>query len=202
MGENHMRITRRLPLLLALFTAVTVAACTGTPAEKAITSFDGEPRAFHGLEVESVRHPADLREAALEHIDDKDPQIHFAAFYALTLTAVPGPSMVTLGRYLKSGDVNERLAAAGALVSRGQTEGLPVIIDALDSEETLVWMDPPLRGWQIAKHVLATFTDQDLGITNADDLRASAATKPAWKQWYSENGARLRWDPGARKLVR
>jgi len=203
-GHRRPLPFRRLLSAVSSFVglALLAAACTtgGSSAEKAIISFQGQAQDFYNVAVDSVRHAADLRAAALKHLHDTDPNVRFASFYALTLTAAPGSSMAALQTFLSSSDVNERLPAAGAIVSRGAKDGLPVLIDALGSSDVVAWFDPPMEAWQYASFVLTTFTGQDFGLTKAKDAAAAARTRPAWQKWYREHGASLTWDPAERRF--
>jgi hypothetical protein len=141
-----------------------------------------------------------VRAAALKHLHDKDTNVAFASFYALTETATAGPSDAALDSFLTSSDLNERLPAAGALVSRGQKEGIPVLITALGSTKAIAWFDPPMEGWQYARFVLTTFTNKDLGLAKARERPETRRTEPTWARWYAQRGNGLSWDPSKRKF--
>jgi len=63
--------------------------------------------------------PGELRAAALAHLHDPDQNRHFAAVYALALTAEPGRGSTELAQLLTAPSTTDRLLAAGSLVSIG-----------------------------------------------------------------------------------
>ena len=97
-------------------------APTATP-EQAITSFKTDPQSinasFDALHSSFRRDPAALRQAALKHLSDPNRTVHYAALYALSLTAEPGPALEALRPLLTSSDLNDRALAASALLVPG-----------------------------------------------------------------------------------
>ena len=176
-----------------------LAACGGdrdSPAQ-AITDFSGDPEAvddsFAAIHDHLRERPDELRAAALEHLGEEDPNVHYAAMYALSLTAEPGESADGLRRYLGSDDLNERFLAAGSLLARGEKEAIPVLIDLLDSEDPVAYRDPPRMAWQVARSALLTFVEQDHGLVDAEGFEDVSATKPAWERWWDEAGDAVQW---------
>jgi len=202
---------RWVSLLMVSLVIVTVAWSVNSdgPAraaeasvEQAITEFGKKPEqikaslaAIHRLLRE---RPAELRTAALKHLNATDPTVRFAALYALALTAEHGPSMEALRPFLESKDVNERMRAAVSLVARGEKTALPVLINALGSD-TLLDRRPPRSAWELAKSVLVRYTEKDFGLVAAQDGAAAVRTKAAWERWWTQDGAGLRWDATKRR---
>ncbi len=133
-----------------------------------------------------------LRSAALAHLQSADAGVRYGAVYALTLTAVAGPSMDALKGLLQTGNASEQLLAATRLVALGDRDALPVIIGFLDSDASLSYWSPPKQLWQFARRQLLVLTDQDFGLRAANDRAAAAATMADWSHWWAENGATYR----------
>lgn len=148
-----------------------------------------------------VRHsPGEVRDAAIERLHASDPIRRYAAVYGLALTADDAESMAALVPILSSSDINERMLAAGSLISRGDKSAFPVLIGALDSDDPLAFRDPPQRAWQFARFVLVQYTDEDMGLLGPRTFSAeqAAAAKRAWDRWWSEHGDALRYDENER----
>lgn len=194
----------------ALVLALLLAACGGDAdsPEGAITGFRGDAEnvteSFRAISGHLRERSADLRAAALQHLDAEDDAVAYAALYALSITAEEGESMDALRPFLESDDMSERMLAAGSLVVRGEKAGIPVLIEALDSEEPLAYRTPERPAWIFAQHVLLRYTGQDLGpaLAEPEDLDPSlvAEAKPDWERWWAESGGALRWDASAREF--
>jgi hypothetical protein len=137
-----------------------------------------------------------LRTAALGHLADSNELVHYAAVYALALTATnAGDSTVALQGLLTSVAVDDRLLAAGALIYRGDRSAIPVLIAELGSADAMAYRDPPTTASQFAATQLLRFTNQDLGLRAVSDTAGAAQVKAQWQQWWDEHGAGLVWDP-------
>jgi hypothetical protein len=186
-------------------TAATTGASSTTPAgvpsagEVAIVQFgggNGVNADFAALEEGVRSDPDGLRAAAMRHLGDTDEMVHYAAVYALARTATSDESsMSALRGLLASARVDDRLLAAGALVYRGESSGIPVLIGELDSPEAMALRDPPQTASGFARQLLLRFTNEDFGLRAAGDDASAATAKPAWQQWWDEHGAGLQWDP-------
>lgn len=194
----------------ALGLALLLAACGGgaDSPEGAITGFRGDAdnvgESFRAISGHLRERPAQLRAAALDHLGAEDPNVAYAALYSLAITAEEGESIDALRPFLESGDVSERMLAAGSLVARGEKAGIPVLIDALDSEEPLAYRTPERPAWLFAQHVLLRYTGQDVGPALAQpeelDPTLVAEAMPDWERWWAKNGGALRWDASAREF--
>ncbi len=176
----------------------TSSAGVASSGEVAIVQFgggNGVNADFVALEKTVRADPDGLRVAALRHLADTDPMVHYAAVYALVRTAKSGESLKALKRLLVSDDVNDRLMAAAALVYRGDSTGIPVLIDELGAPDSMALRDPPETASGFASEVLLRFTREDFGLRSASDAAGAAAVKPAWRQWWNDHGAVLGWDP-------
>ena len=177
----------------------TSSAGVASSGEVAIVQFgggNGVNADFMVLEEMVRADPDGLRVAALRHLADTDPMVHYAAVYALVRTAKSDESsMSVLRALLVSPRVDDRLLAAGALVYRGESAGIPVLIAALDSPEAMALRDPPQTASGFGRELLLRFTSEDFGLRAASDAVSVAKVEPAWRQWWDEHGAGLRWDP-------
>jgi hypothetical protein len=178
-------------------------ASDGTPAlssdelRAAVESFDPSlnARAEVGLINAAARQDREaLRAVALEQLSANNPEVRWAALYALSVVVEPGDSegIAALEEFLVSTDVDERLAAASGLVVVGEKAAVPVLITLLESTETTEYVVMPT--WRIARGLLLAHVMQDLGLRGAENGRAAAAAKPAWQSWWDERGASLTWD--------
>ena len=55
--------------------------------------------------------------------------------------------------------------------------------------------EPPQTASGFARELLLRFASEDFGLRAASDAVSVAKAEPAWRQWWAENGAGLRWDP-------
>lgn len=180
------------------------AADASASPEQLITGFANAPNinaAFYDLSEAAVNNTAALRKAALAHLADKDPDTHYAALYALVMTADASNGAVELAGMLTSANVDERLLSAGALAGLGDRRALPVLIAALDQQDELSYRAPPRRAYEFAQSQLLWFTNQDFGLKAAQTPAEIAATKPAWEQWWQSVGGSLHYDRRERKFV-
>lgn len=179
---------------VCLIAGATIGAESGrgqTPslAEQAILSFRGTPRRVEAsfARIDSLVHgqgPA-LRAAALAHLSDHRPLIHYASVYALARTAEPGPSLDALSGLMGSRRVDDRALAAAKLLSLGNRDAIPVLITLLGSKRRLTFRDPPERAWQLAANALLVYTDQDFGLRHARTARAARRARRRWRQWWA-----------------
>lgn len=150
----------------------------------------------------AVSSPDALRAAALAHIEDASPQVQAAALYALAVSVSEDDrdGIDALGGFLGPGADVERLTAAGGLLSVGEKTAIPVLIELLASGAPVPNSDPPRAVWQVARGVLLFHTDQDLGLREAADAEAAAATQAGWEAWWKASGEALTWDPETQRF--
>ena len=173
----------------------------GSPADLAITTFDATRLAasMWAITVQAKEHPDELRAAALRHLSDS--RSHAAALYALGTSVTQGASMDALRASLKSKSVQDRTTAAASLSAHGDSTAVPVLIDLLSVGEDVAISEPPLQVWQLALVELVIFTGKDLGLRDAKTVDAAIAAKPAWQEWWSRQGASLKWNPAQHRFV-
>lgn len=155
---------------------------------------DDLEEAFADLDRLMVEDPSAAEAAALARLDDGDPQVRFAAVFALANTGTSERGERALRELLESRDVTERALAAEALVSRGAREALPVLIDHLADDTFLRFAEPPMEAWAHAQFLLTLYTEQDFGLSSAADASGAAAAGTAWADWWEAEGDRIVWD--------
>jgi hypothetical protein len=207
-------MSRVSKLCRAVFAGLTIVVCTAAlgdcqgqdapnSPEHLITGFAGSPNVaetFHELNEAARENAAALRRAALAHLADKDPEIHYAALYALAMTA-DATNASELAAMLNSPSVDDRLLSAGALAGLGDKRGLPILITALDQQGPMAYRAPGARACDFAKQQLMWFTRQDFGLKAASTTEQIAATKPAWEQWWQATGTSVHFDRQVRRFV-
>lgn len=212
-GSNRWLLLAVVATVIAVVVAVTIfvgsrgggsdSKSTGlrdADAEDAVAGFDPSLNARTELaliHVASERDPAALRTIALDQLTSNNPDVRWAALYALSVVVEPGDSegASALMQSLGSTDVDERLAAASGLVAVGEKAAVPVLIAILESSETTQYIVMP--SWRVARGLLLTHVNQDLGLRDADSGRTVAAAMPAWQTWWAEHGPSLAWDEAA-----
>ena len=182
------------------------AADAPASPEQLITGFANAPNihaAFSALNQAAANDTAALRKAALAHLADKkdDPDTHYAALYALVLTADADKGAAELAGMLTSANADERLLSAGALAGLGDKRALPALIAALDQQDELSYRAPPQRACDFAQRQLLWFTNQDFGLKAAQTPEEIAAAKPAWERWWRSVSGSLHYDRRERKFV-
>ena len=194
------------PLLVLAF---VTSACTGSggedasdpsgEAERAIAGAEGRESLATEIEIArlAVVSPDELRAAALAHIQDDTSEVHLAALYALALSVSENDldAIDALRGFLDADTDDERLTAAGGLLSSGEKAAIPVLIDLLASQVPVPNSDPPRAVWEVAQGLLLFHTDQDLGLEEAAGAKAVAAVQAGWQAWWTASGEAITWDP-------
>jgi hypothetical protein len=211
-ARPYVSFDRRGRRFVAIFLAGAVTVCCAAAAgscraddasplpEQLITGFGNAPN-HNALNRAAHTDTAALRTAALAHLADKDPAAHYAAVYALAMTADNNNGAAELVRMLTSSNVDERLLSAGTLAGLGDKRALPVLIAALDQRDELSYRVPLLHAYEFAQRQLLWFTNQDFGLKAAQTLEEIGATKPAWERWWQSAGVSLHYDRPERKFV-
>lgn len=166
-------------------------------AKDAVVGFDPSLNARTELALihaAAEQDPEALRTIALDQLASNSSDVRWAALYALSVVVEPGDpeGAAALMQSLGSTDVDERLAAASGLVAVGERAAVPVLIAILESTETTQYIVMPC--WRVARGLLLTHVNQDLGLRDADSGRTVAAAMPAWQTWWAEHGPSLAWD--------
>lgn len=116
---------------------------------------------------------ADVRWAAVMGLD--------ALGYKLNLSEKVLPH---LKKALEDDDANVRVTAAEFVMAFGDKSGIPVMIDALDSDKMLHPSDLPTPIPNQAVFVLRMYTGQEFSFLEKEE----------WQDWWNENKDTLEWN--------
>jgi hypothetical protein len=202
--------------LLSGIVLATIAAACGSPGDSAalptprievienLSAFQlGEAETdllFDDLSVFIRTSPGEVEQAALMQVDAEDPLARTAALYALANTASGKDAQRALSHALKDNDMTNRTLAAAGLLTMGDKQGIPVLIEALRSDEMLKYSEPPRQAWQYAIELLLQYVDVDLGLLQAEDRTAASSAADAWEQWWEASNADLSWNTGVERF--
>jgi HEAT repeat protein len=173
-------------------TQVAEVESTSVPSDaevlEAIEGFDVSEPANVGpraaLTISILTDPESTRTTAKNLVVAGDPDVRLAAIYALSTTLTPA-DVDALLPILESADPQERVLAAGGLLTVGDARAVPVLI-ALLAEETLIALGfPPVPVWERARVALLNATGQQFGLREATTAEAAAATIPDWEAWWA-----------------
>ncbi|MFP3950021.1 MAG: hypothetical protein ACLFUZ_02930 [Candidatus Micrarchaeia archaeon] len=93
-----------------------------------------------------------------------------------------------------------RLMAAVTLVTMGDKEGIPVLIDLLGSDEQMFLWEPPILVCSYANEFLVRYTEKDFEYSCAPG-QFDAEARQQWEAWWNENSEKIEWDPDSEKMV-
>lgn len=149
-------------------------------------------------ESETVDKIKALGEAAIPRlavlIHAPETETRFIAFIALSGIAhdVEGTRSEIIP-YLREGlfdpDMSIRTQVAQILLLFEERDGLPVLIEALDSDEMMIPSEPPMPLAHYANIILINYTDEDYGFDRAQ-----------WTGWWDENKNSLQWNGDREKF--
>jgi hypothetical protein len=175
-------------------TSVTSTSVTSTSVASdqrvvaAIEGFDASDPANVGsraaLTIMVLTEPESTRATAMNLVGSEDPDVRRAALYALSMT-LSSADVDALSPILESSDPRERVLAAAGLLAVGDARGVPVLIELLEDETPMALGFPPVHVWERARVALLQATGEDLGLRDAADAEAAAATIPAWELWWA-----------------
>lgn len=203
-------MARVIRTLLSGIILVTIAAACGSPGDSAalptprievienLSAFRlGEVETdllFDDLSVFIRTSPGEVEQAALMQVDAEDPLARTAALYALANTASGKDAQRALSQALKDKDITNRTLAAAGLLTMGDKQGIPGLIEALRSDEMLKYSEPPQQAWHYAMELLLQYVDVDLGLLQAEDRTAASSAADALEQWWEASNADLSWN--------
>ncbi|MBD3389492.1 hypothetical protein GF415_00870 [Candidatus Micrarchaeota archaeon] len=93
-----------------------------------------------------------------------------------------------------------RLMAAVTLVTMGDKEGIPMLIDLLGSDEQMFLWEPPMPVCAYANEFLVRYTEKDFEYSCAPG-QFDAEARQQWEAWWNENSQQVTWDPVSEKMV-
>ncbi len=145
-------------------------------------------------------------EDMLPLLDENDTLAQWTALYVLSNIAYDADEETKaevkekLRPFLDGKQISFRLMAAITLVTMGDKDGVPVLIELLGDENYLMLSEPPALICQYSNYMLTRYTgaDFDFHCFPGDiDLESQAR----WESWWAVNGDRLVWDEADGKLV-
>jgi hypothetical protein len=135
----------------------------------------------------------------LELLDDDDPYSKWAALYALSRVSHQADSTTKeqvkekLQEYYDSDVTSFRVIAAGAALTLGDKEGIPVLIEGLENQDMLMLTEPPQLICQFSYSTLEHYTQTSYGII-CDWDTTDSRTWTGWQSWWNNNKDNLTWD--------
>lgn len=170
---------------------------TTLSAEGAVTGFTADNLNVSFARLDLLILNPDRHEeaatAAAAHVNDSDPDVAFAAIYLLGLTG-DATNTGALSRALENEHLALRTVAAGTLIGWGAADAVPILINALDSRETIPHSEPITPIANLAIEALPHYTGEDFGLRTATSLEDLTVAKSEWEAWYEEIGFRLEWN--------
>jgi hypothetical protein len=162
-----------------------------------IKTFDEKtPTSFFAAE-EIIKMGEKAVPALLDLTTDPDLKIRWACVYSLgrlghQVDEKAKESIISALNEMAKTDQNTGLrgGAAAAIVSLGEIRGIPVLIESLDSQEAIPFMEPPQLLREFSLDVLKFYTQKDFGYDLA-----------SWRGWWQENEANLIWDKETKKFI-
>ena len=128
----------------------------------------------------SFAPPSSVRSLA-PLLEEPEPNQRWAAVYLAALMVKEDTADV-LRPALEDPVLPLRVTATGALASVGVVESLPVLIEALGSEEELWYSDPPRPAADLAREALEAYTGE------------AFPSPEQWAVWWDDVHGSLRWD--------
>jgi hypothetical protein len=157
-----------------------------TQVEAVLGDFDGANLSTLDLEAIVAEGP-DVIPFLGDLLEEEARATRWAALLALAALghqrSVAGTVLPHLKTALSDPDTSVRITAAELVASLGDKAGLPVLIDAVDSDEILRPAEPPTPVCTQAIHVLGRYTGQ------------SFTEEADWQAWWDANQDSLAWDP-------
>ena len=184
-------------VVVSVFTALWASGCSSDEdGDRAgfdpdqvlavINDFDGANIPTLDLEAIVAAGPEAIP-VLVNLLGQDDRSTRWAALLALAALghqrSVAGSVLPHLKSTLTDPDISLKVTAAELVTSFGDKTGIPVLIDAVDSDETLQPAEPPTSVCTQAIRVLGHYTGQT--FTEEAD----------WQAWWDANQDSLDWDP-------
>ena len=91
--------------------------------------------------------------------------------------------LTSLKKVLTDSDINVKIASAELVMSFGDKEGIPVLIETLNSTEILKATEPAMPANSYSSLILTRYTDQIFAVDKAK-----------WQEWWLANKDKLKWN--------
>jgi hypothetical protein len=183
----------RFFIAMSVLAALWTSGCTDTARVQAVLDdFDGANISTLDLEAIVAEGPAVIPFLA-DVFGQGDRSTRWAALLALAAMGhhhnAAGEVLPHLKTALSDPDTSVRVTAAELVASLGDKAGLPVLIDAVDSDEILRPAEPPTPVCTQVIRVLDHYTGQT--FTEEAD----------WWVWWDANQDNLQWDPDNERFL-
>ena len=122
----------------------------------------------------------------------------FAAIYFLGLV-IDESNAAILVKSLGDKDERLRVMAAGSLIGLGEKRSIPVLIDAISSEELMPFSRPSTPLALLSADALPHFTEGDFELLESKDSVSLGEAADKWKQWWKSKGDDLEWAAAEQK---
>jgi hypothetical protein len=93
-----------------------------------------------------------------------------------------------------------KFLAGATLITMGDVDGIPVLIESLSANELLALSEPPILVCDYANVFLVRYTEEDFGFTCGVGGIDEAA-RDDWSRWWSENNGSISWDASEGRMV-
>lgn len=192
MKRGEARLVRSF-IAMSVLAALWTSGCTDTARVQAVLDdFDGANVSTLDLEAIVAEGP-DVIPFLADLLAQGDRSTRWATLLALAAMGhhhnAAGEVLPHLKTALNDPDTSVRVTAAELVASLGDKAGLPVLIDAVDSDEILRPAEPPTPVCTQVIRVLGHYTGQT--FTEEAD----------WWVWWDANQDNLQWDPDNERFL-
>lgn len=93
-----------------------------------------------------------------------------------------------------------KVMAAARLISWGDIDAIPVLIDSLTNNQQLPYSKPPRETWTLAYKLLPRYTEQNFGLNKAKNKKDLDKSQRLWTSWWVINKHKIKWVTPAQKF--
>jgi HEAT repeat protein len=139
-------------------------------------------------------------------LESNDSYEQWTGLYVLSniaYNATPGEHeeiKEALSPFIRGNLSSFKMIAAVTLITMGDKEGIPALIDLLGSDEPMFLWEPPVLVCNHANEFLVRYTEKDFGYSCAPG-QFDAEARQQWEAWWNENSEKIAWDPDSEKMV-
>lgn len=138
----------------------------------------------------SLGHNDRILAAVAVRLDTMNPEVRFAANYLLAHIA-DGSQVPLLANAMQDDIESFRAIAAGALIGLGHKPAIPILIEALSSNDKLPYSDPPRSVSVFSQRTLEAYIDEEFRPQDESD----------WANWWLRHNEQLMWSETLIKYV-
>ena len=145
----------------------------------------GDPHSLADVLATLTEKGEESLDALMEALRRPDPLSRWAAAAALGELESAAASEA-LAKALEDSNVSVRIRAAQSLLKLNDARGVPVLIEALKSDEVMIG-HPPELALDYANQVLESVTGESVGFRGDADPAETNAAIEQWTKWWEEN---------------